>query len=550
MRKQVWQTILLAAAAAATPLFGQCPANPLTALSGTWTFNVQHAQPTVPGRFLPLPGTEFMIAGQFTASLGSSPAGQIGVLTINATSDFLRSTTRQESDTGRYQINDNCTGGTLTMNLSSLPMQYDFVFTNGGKGLYLISTRQSRAATGSAFPGVNSCPAGVTPLSLLSGPYAFSFQSDGLSEVYGISGRMEARQGTNAAGQPIGLLDITASSVIGTLNLIGSTSVTRLERNTGRFQVNSDCTGGTLNLNLGSRPQQFEFYFRAGFQEVDVIGTSGRSISGTMNAASAVGCPVNPLSRLVGPWTYNAQSIFRTLNFTNRTASAGRFVASAGVDPVGNPRGVLNINATSLFATLLGIPTGATRLEDDLGRFQIFDDCTGGTLTMNLSSGPQQYDFWFYNNNQSIYMISTTQGSGVIGSATLGVAGCPAGLTDPLSLVSGLYSAKIQRIPDFTLEAYGLVGLLTATPGRNAAGNPIGQLGILATSTLGLDGSVARVESDRGSYQVEADCLGGTLTFNLSSRPAQYQFYFRSGFQAMDVISTAGPLAFGVVSRY
>ncbi|MBY0504256.1 MAG: hypothetical protein K2X03_10115 [Bryobacteraceae bacterium] len=547
MRKQVWQTILLAAAAAATPLFGQCPANPLTALSGTWTFNIQHNQPiALAGRGF-APGEEFMIAGQFTASIGNSPAGQIGVLTINATSNFLQSTTRQEADAGRYQINDNCTGGTLTMNLSSLPMQYDFVFTNGGRSLYLISTTQGRAATGSAFPGLSGCPAGVNPLSLLSGPYAFSFQSKGFFEIYGISGRMEASVGTNAAGAPIGLLAITATSVIGT-SFNDPTSVTRLERNAGRFQVNSDCTGGTLTVNLGSRPQQFEFYFRAGFQEIDVIGTSGRSISGTMNAASPAGCPVNPLSRLVGPWTYNVQTLFRNTSVFNRTASAGRFVASTGVDAAGSPRGVLNINATSLF--LFGpTPSGSTRLEDDLGRFQIFDDCTGGTLTMNLSSGPLQYDFWFYNNNQSLYMISTTPGSGAMGSATQGVAGCPLGLTDPLTLVSGLYSTKIQGFLD-TLEAYGLVGLLTATPGRNAAGNPIGQLGILATSTLGLDGSVARVESDRGSYQVEADCLGGTLTFNLSSRPAQYQFYFRSGFQAMDVISTAGPLAFGVVSRY
>jgi len=538
MRKQFLQFILLAAFAAATPLFGQCPANPLTALSGIWTFNVQHNQP-----FGPNGGVEFMIAGQFTASIGTGPGGEIGVLTINATSNFRRSTTRLETDAGRYQINDNCTGGTLTMNLSSLPMQYDFFFNNGGTSLNIISTTQGRAATGSAFPGVNFCPFKGNPLSVLSGPYVFSFRSKGFSELYGITGRMEASIGTNAAGAPIGLLAVTATSAIG-----DPPSVTRLERDAGRFQVNSDCSGGTLTLNLSSRPQQYEFYFRAGFQEIDVIGTSGRSISGTMNVASPAGCPVNPLSRLSGPWTYNAQAITSD-NPGSNYATTGRFVASTGVDRAGSPLGVLNINATSLFTVFGGGSGSSTRLEDDLGRFQIFDDCTGGTLTMNLSSFPLQYDFWFYNNNQSIYFISTSPGRGVLGSANLGVAGCPLGLTDLLTF-SGLYSAKIQQIPNFAGEAYGLVGLLAANVGRNLAGNPFGQLAILATSTLGNEGSVARTESDAGRYQVTADCLGGTLTFNLSSRPAQYQFYFRSGFQTLDVISTTGPLAFGVVSRY
>ncbi|MBY0506076.1 MAG: hypothetical protein K2X03_19320 [Bryobacteraceae bacterium] len=517
MRKQLCQTLLLTALV--TPLYGQCPANPLAALSGTWNFNVQT------NAFLP---PLFVIAGQFTATPG-------GLLTITATSALSNSfqavnTTREESGSGRYQLNDNCTGGTLTMNLASFPVQYDFVFADGGRSLYLISTSPGKTGTGSATVGAAGCPAGVNPLALLSGPYAFNLRADNniFRLAYAASGRFEASVAANQAGRPIGLIAITQTSSQG-----DSHRITRLESGPGQFQVNADCSGGTLTFNLGSLPQQYQFYFRAGFQELDVISTSDRFILGVVSRASAVGCPANPLSLLsgIGAWTFNAQAQPKSRADANFSI-AGRFVVAES--------GTLAINATSLRPAFEESSPGAIRLEVDAGSFQIFPDCTGGTLTMNLSSFPMQYDFWFYNNGRSLYLVSTREGRGASGSAHASVTGCPAGI-DPLSLVSGLYSAKLQRVPNFTFENYGLVGLLTANAG---------QLGILATSNLGVDGSVVRVESDRGSYQVEADCTGGTLTFNLSSRPAQYQFYFREGFRTLDAISTAGPIAYGLISRF
>ncbi|MBY0507627.1 MAG: hypothetical protein K2X03_27180 [Bryobacteraceae bacterium] len=516
MHNRLWQALLLTTVAAATPLWGQCPANPLTALSGTWTFNVQ-TNNAAGG--LPL----FLVAGQFTATPGAanSPAGVLAITATSVLGSFRTvSTTREEQDAGRYQINDNCTGGTLTMNLSSFPMQYDFVFVDGGRSLYLISTSPGRSATGSATVGVAGCPAGIAPLTLLSGSYAFNLRGDAASErsAYAASGRFEAN---------LGVLAITQTSSQSSVHL-----VTRLESGPGRFQVNADCTGGTLTFNLGSLPLQFQFYFRAGFQELDVISTSNRYILGVVSRASTAGCPANPLSLLsgIGAWTLNAQTYINDSDDPARFHIAGRLVASNS--------GALAINATSILMS--NINSNSIRLEGDAGSFQIFPDCTGGTLTMNLSSFPMQYDFWFYNNGRSLYLISSREGRSASGSAHAGVTGCPAGV-DPLTLVSGLYSAKLQRVPNFTTEAYGLVGLLTARAGS---------LGILATSTLGQDGSVARVESDRGSYQVEADCTGGTLTFNLSSRPAQYQFYFRESFQTLDAISTTGPAAYGLLSRF
>ena len=535
---------LLALAAIATPAQAQCPANPLSAMLRfpTWTFNIQGI-PTDGGRFGDL--NRYAIAGQFTPSIGTDRGGNpIGVLTINATSVIDGSTTRLENDLGRYQINADCTGGTLIMNLSSYPMQYDFWFT--ADGIYIVSILEGRPATGSATLGLNFCPAGVNPLSLLSGPYALKLQYIGVifantvTPTHGMAGRFVPSIGTDRAGNPVGLLAITATS-----NFTIAHSVTRQESDAGGYQINGDCSGGTLTFNLSSRPLRYQFYFRLGpgGLGLDIINTSDVAIYGTADVAVTAACPVNPLTSLAGPWAFNVQTIGRVDNDAN-WAAAGRFVASSGTD-----RGFLNINATSLFTDPDGRSQSVTRLENDFGGFQINSDCTGGTLIMNLSSFPMQYDFWFYNNNRSIYFVSITPGRGATGSATLAPAGCPVG-TNPLSLVSGAYAFKFQRVPNFIREPFGIAGAINASLSTDRGGNPLGLLGIVASSSLG-QGSITRQESDAGRFQVNDDCSGGTLIMNLSSRPIQYQFYFRSGFREMDVISISqsSPAAFGVVSR-
>ena len=549
MNRSVLSLALLAAATAVAPaqLSAQCPANPLSALSGTWTFNVQ-ALPIANVAFRDL--NSYAVAGQFRASIGTDRAGNpTGLLAINATANLNGSTTRLENDAGSYQINSVCSGGTITMNLSSYPMQYDFWFANGGQTINLVSTIGGRSATGTAVMGATSCPAGlVEPLTLVNGAYAFKFQHLALTDfffdqTYGIAGRMVASVGTDRANNPIGVLAITATS-----NFSTEHSVTRLEKDTGRYQINSDCSGGTLTFNLSSKPYQYQFYFRADFQEFYVINTSNAAIYGVVTRSNpAVGCGLRPLSLLSGPWTFNMQVISKDAADAN-WAVTGRWVASESTDRAGNPLGVLNINASSIqSSTRVGL-VNATRLENDLGRYQLNEDCTGGTLTMNLSSFPMQYDFWFYDNLQKIYFVSTSPGRGATGSATKGVSGCPVGVT-PLSLLSGTYNFKIQRIPNFTIEPYGIAGFFTAAIGADRAGNPQGQLAITATASIGAAGSIVRLERDIGRYQIEDDCTGGSLIFNLSSRPVQFQFYFREGFQDMDVISQVGPAAFGVVTR-
>ena len=536
MQRKLLSLTLLTVAAVILPtqLSAQCPAIPLSVLGGTWTFNVLG----LPIGAFPQ-ANSLAVAGQFTASIGRDLAGNpLGVLTINATTALNNSFTRQETNTGRYQINETCTGGTLTMNLGSYPMQYDFWFANGGQSLNLVSTLSGKSATGTAVPGATSCPVGVA-LSVLAGPYALKLQttSDNENETHGMAGRLVASPGTDLGGNALGLLTITATS-----NFTNPISITRLERDAGRYQINRDCTGGTLTFNLSSRPLQFEFYFRADFQELYVVSSTGLPIYGVITRAAAAPavCPVNSLSLLNGPWTFNMQTVSDVPASTNFTV-AGRWLASQSTDRNGNPVGALAINASSLFTGRLFGPS-PTRQENSAGSYQVNEDCTGGTLTMNLGSFPMQYDFWFFDNNRQIYFVSTRNGVGATGSATLGVSGCPVGVS-PLSLLSGTYSFRFQRVPNFAFqrEAFGIAGLFSVTAP--------GQLAILATASLGAEGSITRLEGDAGRYQINPDCSGGSLLFNLSSRPAQYEFYFREGFQSFDVISQVGPGAYGLVTR-
>ena len=175
-------------------------------------------------------------------------------------------------------------------------------------------------------------------------------------------------------------------------------------------------------------------------------------------------------------------------------------------------------------------------------------------IRFKIRKCPQRIDVFstladFAEGRSGAYIVSTLAGKDATGSATVGVAGCPAGFINPLTLFSGNYALKLQRIPNFTVEPFGIAGLLTASTGVDPGGNPAGLLAITATSSVGLGGSIARLEGDVDRYQINDDCSGGTLIFNLSSRPAQYEFYFRAGFQSFDVISQVGPSAFGEVSR-
>lgn len=113
----------LASGLLVSPARAQCPTgfNPLQALVGTWTFSTQGFASTAP----------LASTGRFTASIGTDRSGTSvqGLLSITRTLNQNGLTVQQETDTGRYTVLPDCSGGSLILNLSSGPLQFDFWFS-------------------------------------------------------------------------------------------------------------------------------------------------------------------------------------------------------------------------------------------------------------------------------------------------------------------------------------------------------------------------------------------------------------------------------------
>jgi len=254
-------------------------------------------------------------------------------------------------------------------------------------------------------------------------------------------------------------------------------------------------------------------------------------------------CPAgttNPLQAFAGTWTFESDGF----NFppTNFLASAGRITASIGADRAGNPLGVLTITQSS------SIDGSTTRLETDAGRFAVFADCSGGTLTFNVSSFPVQFDFFFASPN-SIVFVGTNNGHIISGTMTRVSADqvsptCPA---NPLSTLFGTWAFEWDGFnfpPTMFLAA---AGRFTASQGTDRAGNPIGLLSVTQSSSI--DGSPTRLETDAGRFALNADCSGGTLTFNVSSRPVQFDFFFTNPNSIQLIATTGATIAEGSATR-
>ena len=126
---------LLAGAVTAPPAHAQCT---LDTFTGTWVFSMEgFAVPRI---------QVLAAAGRIVATI--SPSGS-GVLAITSTSGVNGTTTRLEKDAGRFQVNSDCSGGTLTFNLSSRPAQFDFFFVHFGK-IVFVGTNNGDVLLGKA----------------------------------------------------------------------------------------------------------------------------------------------------------------------------------------------------------------------------------------------------------------------------------------------------------------------------------------------------------------------------------------------------------------
>jgi hypothetical protein len=113
-----------------------CPANPLQALVGAWAF-----------RTAGVGATSYVSAGQFTASITPANTGRLSII---ATTNFNNVVTRQEADTGSYQMFSDCSGGVITMNLSTTPVVYEFFFKEGNTEIELVSINPALPIGGEA----------------------------------------------------------------------------------------------------------------------------------------------------------------------------------------------------------------------------------------------------------------------------------------------------------------------------------------------------------------------------------------------------------------
>jgi hypothetical protein len=121
----------------------------------------------------------------------------------------------------------------------------------------------------------------------------------------------------------------------------------------------------------------------------------------------------DPLILLVGTWTFDMDGSFPSLAPGQTApppppfASAGQFTAA-----IQTVNGVETPTLTITRSTSTGVS-----LEVISGRYQIFNDCSGGTLTVNTLSGPSKFDFWFDKFYGEIRFVSTNSGFVILGRA-------------------------------------------------------------------------------------------------------------------------------------
>ncbi len=233
------------------------------------------------------------------------------------------------------------------------------------------------------------------PLTALSGTWVFS--TEGFSIPYfqflGSAGSFTATTGVDNNGLPVGNL-----TIVETEGLNGS--IARVEPDKGHYQLNDACTGGTLNLFVGSRPEQFDFFFINSTEMVLVGSQNGDAISGSARLRSPLTCTASPLAAIAGTWVFRFDGFDLTRGFPE-VASAGRFTATGSVLDVVQTGGVFG---------------GNVRYEPSRGTIQVTSDCSGGSMTFALSGRPMLFDYYFADPNR-IVLVGSIGGDIITGTA-------------------------------------------------------------------------------------------------------------------------------------
>jgi hypothetical protein len=293
----------------------------------------------------------------------------------------------------------------------------------------------------------------------------------------------------------------------------------------------------TFSLNVASTTAGLKF------NTTGSIGSVEGGLGNTASAALAVAVTPGPAAcgadgfpdplSLFQRWTYSMEGFAIG---SQPLASSGQFQASISTGKPGTLTRVLNItNSSSQNGQI-------TSQETDGGTYQINSNCSGGTLTFNLSTRPIQFDFWFAGFGR-IAFISTTVGFTVHGTASASAITCP---SNPLDALTGTWTYSTEGLTGAAVP-FSSSGLFLASTGAGRSGNVTGLLNI--TNTSSQNGLITSQEVDGGSFQVNANCSGGTLTFNLSTRPLQFDFWFIDDHEIRFVSTSAGFTIRGTATR-
>jgi len=257
-------------------------------------------------------------------------------------------------------------------------------------------------------PGAQGqCPGGLAdPLYVINGTtWAFQTQDDDIGD--GAVGLFQAHVQLPTGINPYltGILTLTMTSNAG-----GAVTVQQLV--TGKYQVNSTCTGGELFFNANQNAYQYAFVFNSGRTEMYMTSNSNDVRSNTSLGPYAgnhgkaslkttpLGCPAglaNPLYLLDGTtWSFQAVDYVGS--------SIGIFVAHVQLPTGINPylTGVLSVTETT------STQGNVYNMQMFPGRYQIDRDCSGGELLFNTNFNSYHYAFVFADNPMRMLFVSET----------------------------------------------------------------------------------------------------------------------------------------------
>ena len=215
----------------------------------------------------------------------------------------------------------------------------------------------------------------------------------------------------------------TGYLLTGNMTFNAAGSITRLTSTTGKPQLEGQ--GGTLQFSDGRNGILWQFVFADDCREMYLVNEVylngdilAKVIKGTALRIDAQAvCPPNPYTLLEpsfspGGWSFTSKSAVWT--GVDGLASIGLLQASAlpgdRRQQPGNLSGVVttNVGAVDFSGRLPAIGNNLYRNAQVNGQYQVYPDCSGGTLSFLVGPYSVQYEFVFSDGPYSkAYLLST-----------------------------------------------------------------------------------------------------------------------------------------------